>query len=205
MGRCDKFLRRFERIPNFITRDEADELIAWIDTAIEDGYLTDAPLKSVGGYDSRLTSRNYDGDVPFPQVAYDIRQRILDTFEWTPISKIEPINQGKGVMAIITRPGGDTKPHYDPLFRNPDNPQDFMPAVRFNIILQNAEKGGELYVEGENRACDELELHAYNVTRLKHWVTKVEGEKPRYIFLFGMLIPNDDWEFKKVRKKLDVC
>jgi hypothetical protein len=40
----------------------------------------------------------------------------------------------------------------------------------------------------------ERELHCYEVNQHTHAVTKVEGKTPRYILIFSMQVPYEDWE-----------
>ena len=177
---------RLERIPNFITEAERLELIDWMDKGVEDGVLSAGYSKGKFDYINRVTTRLSKKKVSYPKIAFDIQQRIIDAFEWTKYSKIEGISDGQGMICVITYPGGDTYKHKDPKLAGS--------AVRLNIVLQKPEAGGELHVEGENFACEERELHAYNVTENDHWVTEVEGDTPRYIWIFGMSVPLKDWE-----------
>jgi len=194
---------RLERIPEFISKEEQKTLIDWIDEKLSKGeipfgYTYDRVIRNHIINKKRRTTRVSEKPIDFPQVAYDTQKRLLDTFEWTDNCRIEPIcngNKESGMIVIATFPGGDTHKHRDSkviLGRS---------ATRFNIILQKPESGGELYVEGENFACDERELHCYNVTDNTHWVTEVQGDKPRYIWIFGMSIPQSDWENGKVSRK----
>lgn len=190
--------RRLERIPNFITKEEQEELIAWIEKGLENKSLVAGMSRGDYGYQFRKTTRLNKKKVNFPKVAYAIQQRILDSFNWTTKCQIEPIlNAGQecGMIAVATFDGGDTYKHRDPKLSPGKS------ATRFNIILQKPESGGELYVEGENCACDERELHCYNVTDSTHWVTEVHGDTPRYIWIFGMNVPHSEWESGQIYKK----
>jgi hypothetical protein len=184
---------RLERIPNFITEAERKELIAWMDDGIENGVLVAGFSRGEFGYTGRKTTRLNPGSTEFPKIAFDIQKRLLDSFEWTDKSMIEPLDGG-GMVAVVTYPGGDTYKHKDPKILSS--------AVRFNIILQKPVSGGELYVEGQNFSCDERELHCYNVTENEHWVTEVGGDITRYLWIFGMSIPYKDWEDGHIKRKV---
>lgn len=184
---------RLTRIPEFITEEERLELVSWMDKGIEDGILVKGLSRGQYGYKDRLTTRLNPDKITYPKVAFDIQRRILESFELTENCYIEPLGNG-GMICVAIYPGGDTYKHKDPKL--------YGSAVRFNIILQKPEAGGELYVEGENFACEERELHCYNVTKNQHWVTEVEGDTPRYIWIFGMSIPHKDWEDGHVKRKI---
>jgi len=186
---------RLEKIPNFISKEERKQLIDWMDKAIEDNIMVAGLSRGKLGYSKRKTTRIYDGRPNYPEVAYKIQKRLIDKFEWTNKCFIEPMPKKDGMLAVITYPGGDTYKHRDPKMVGS--------AVRFNIILQKPESGGELYVEGENFDSEEGELHCYNVTEQTHWVTEVEGSKPRYLWIFGMSVPYSDWEDGKVKQKVE--
>jgi len=182
---------RFERLPNFITEEEKFELIKWIDSNVDnDEYFSDSR------YTKRRTTRFVKTKVPFPQVAFDIQQRIIGTFEWTDKCSVELIGQGTGMIAIKIFPGDEgTFEHMDPKLLGRS-------STRFNIVLQKP-VGGELLVEGISRGCDERELHAYNVTETNHEMSPMEGDIPRYLWIFGMHVPHKEWEDGTIRIKED--
>ena len=101
------------------------------------------------------------------------------------------------MVAVATFIGGDTYKHRDPKLISGRS------ATRCNIVLQKPESGGELYVEGINFACDERELHCYNVTDNTHWVTETQGNKPRYLWIFGMCAPRIEWEDGHIKRKME--
>jgi hypothetical protein len=183
---------RLERLPDFITEAERKELIAWMEDSIEKGVLSAGLSRGKGGYTGRKTTR-FNPNPKFPKVAFDIQKRLINSFEWTDKAMIEPI-AGGGMIAVVTYPGGDTYKHRDPKILGS--------SVRFNIILQKPTSGGELYVEGQNFSGDERELHCYNVTENEHWVTEVGGDIPRYLWIFGMIMPYKDWEDGHIKRKV---
>ncbi len=201
---------RFDSYPDFISEEERLELIAWIDENVRKGVLKrglhTSTLKEWNGdteernapvcTDKRLTTRTNDDEFDFPQIAYDIQQRIIKDFAFTKNCYIETGGNAKndGMIAIVTKPGGKTYKHIDPMHNE-------LHAVRFNVLLQEPEDGGELFIEGVKYEIKERELHAYMATRYKHWVTEVKGDKSRYIWLFGFHVPKKDWEDFKIKRR----
>jgi len=192
---------RFDSYKDFITEAERVELIAWIDEGVKNKSLTKGKTREEGATSftdiaTSYTTRTNNNLFSFPKVAFDIQQRIIRSFSFTKGSFIEPFldSSDAGMVAQVTYSGGDTYKHTDP--RNGK-----LHSARFNVLLQAAEEGGELFIEGVNRNIKERELHAYMATNHEHWVSKAKGSKSRYIWIFGFSVPKDDWENFKIKRR----
>lgn len=184
---------RRESFKDFISEEERIEIKEWFDTCLDKGlYFKEGLSRGKWGYSYRLTTRQ-TSVVTFPKVVYNIFDRILKLFNFTESCVKEPTLQGEGIIAVATLRDGDTYAHKDP------TPFDDKSVIRFNIIIQEAEEGGELWVKPDTTSkvlwtLQERELHAYNVSDYVHAVSKVKGNVPRYILLFSICCPRDDWE-----------
>jgi hypothetical protein len=196
---------RFDSYPHFISEMERNLLVDWINRSIKENVLTkgkhrrlDNNRKEIGeliDVTTRVTTRTNERVFSFPQVAFDIQKRIINNFSFTKGCFIETNTNSSndGMIAIATHKDGDSYKHVDP---KPGN----LHAVRFNVLLQGAEEGGELFIEGVKRDIKERELHAYMATKHLHWVTKVKGNKSRYMWSFGFHVPKKDWFDYTIKK-----
>jgi len=173
---------RLDRYEDFITEEERLSLIDWMDNS---GKLVPGLSRGEFGYSSRKTTRLNEETILFPKEAYAIQKRIMDLYGFRG-GDVERVAKGSGMISVVTYPGGDTYKHTDPILGNKH-------AMRANIILQNAEEGGELYVAGEHISLKEKELHCYCATKHEHWVTEVKGDKTRYIWIFGFEVDGSLW------------
>ena len=174
---------RIDKHPEFITEEERLALIDWMDNS---GYLVKGFSRGEYDYELRYNTRLHRGLVVFPKVAYDIQKRIMELYGFK-TEDIDRAREGSGMVAVKTFVGGDTHKHTD-------HTNSGGHAVRLNVLLQKPDKGGVLHIEGERVDLEERELHGYMATAHEHWVTEVEGDNPRHIWIFGFEIDKDNWE-----------
>ena len=176
---------RFSRHENFITEEERLELLNWMKTSnkLVPGIVDDEERSRDN---NRLTTRLSKVVIKYPDVAYNIQKRIMELHGFKS-SDIERVANDSGMIAVRTLPGGSTFEHIDEQVGK-------RPAVRCNILLQESDEGGELYIEDKFFPIKEKELHCYSATKWKHRVGEVKGDKSRYIWLFGFEVENWDAE-----------
>jgi hypothetical protein len=90
-----------------------------------------------------------------------------------------------GVTILVTYNGGDAYEHNDPRSAT----GDFM--YRCNVLTQAPEGGADLYVNRKKIDVSVGDLHCYFASELLHQVTKIEGNTPRIMWLFGAYIPKE--------------
>lgn len=176
-------MMRIDRHRGFITEKERLTLIAWINSN-KDNYFVKGLSRGKLGYEKRVTTRIHTDHIEHPKEALDIQKRIMELYN-IPEDLIEKVGQD-GMITVVTKPGGDTYKHTDPILGNGH-------AVRFNVVLQEADTGGMLYVDNSFYPIEEKELHCYCATRWEHYVTEVLGSTERMIWIFGFEV-GDDWE-----------
>lgn len=175
-------MARFDLIENFISEEERLQLVKWFNDNLDNRAVfrlgVDAKSK-VRDYPYRLTTRGVR-NVPYPFVAYKIFERIMKAYA----------GEAEGMIAVATLPKGDTFNHVDPM-RGTDGRH----SLTLNVLVQGPESGGELTLDGEVRRVEERDLTVWCPTLYKHSVSRVEGSRNRYMWIFRLLV--DDiakWE-----------
>ena len=175
----------FDIVEDFITEDERLEYVDWFDNSFMTNQNLFIGVENHNGpklarYTSRLTK---EGAV-YPDVAYRVKQRIID--HYSPLVGIEDVDDNgytkDSMIAVAHLPGSDTYKHIDP-----DN------RITFNIIIQSPECGGRLSVLGIPRITPERALHAYPAGRYHHKVSRVEGNRRRYLWIYRFMVDHKEW------------
>jgi hypothetical protein len=180
---------RIEVVKNFISAEEMSRLNDWTKEAVEKEWLSYS--KTTGGMYTRLrkTTRLYGDRFEFPQFVRDLRDRVK---KFVDIEQYETLPHYKdGVLTSFVYPGGDVYKHIDTAVVCNMDPK--MATLHCNIVTKEATKGCEIYVEGQKIDAKAGDLHCYLVSRHEHWVTKNEGFTPRIIWMFGVILPADEW------------
>ena len=191
---------RFERHPAFISETERRELARWFDANVQAGGVLKPGLsRGRWGYGQRLTTRQQTR-FDMPEVARQIFNRVRGLYTWSEGCQPEPTAQREGINLVATLPGGDTYAHRDP------TPLEGFDVIRLNVLIQQAQAGGELWLMDENGQdqhwpIEERELHAYAASRHIHAVTTVQGSHPRYILLLSMCCPEGLWDAGRIPLK----
>ena len=180
---------RRESFKGFITEEERLELVDWFNTS---GSFNPGLSRGEWGYTARETTRQQK-QVDFPPLVHELKERAFGLFEFTHKCVPQSLPCSQPIIAVKTFNGGDTYSHRDPTLI------EGMAVLRLNVIIQKPESGGVLHVMDENGTVIEWEteqgeLHCYEVTQHTHAVTKTIGDKSRYILIFSMQVPYDDWE-----------
>ena len=192
---------RVERYKDFISEEERTELVSWFNYSIDNKINFYAGLsRGEWGYQKRCTTRNTD-KVKYPEVALRIFDRIINSFEFQDNCHKEILLNKEGIICNAIFPTGDNYYHKDTA-----HCKDGLSTIRFNIVLQKPDKGGILELtDFDGKVCEfefnEKELYCCNLSDYYHYVTTVEGSKPRYIILFSMCCDKDDWETGKIKFK----
>lgn len=175
---------------NFLTSDECKILTDICFLGVKEGWVGPGISRENFNYQNRFTSRLYMKDITYPDFVIDIRNKI---FKFMNISYYPLIvNHGsEGVVVSITYPGGDVYRHKDP--RSDNN----FAAFRCNVMTQSSNYGGNLYVDDQFIDIGVGDLHCYYASEQSHYVTEVEGDTSRVLWMFGVYRPLKD--FKKFK------
>lgn len=186
---------RIEIFRQFASPEECRELASWAE-AHQGTVLRHGKMRQ-GLWEGRLTSRNASGRPDFPLAAYRIMGRV-----WTGFAKPRPppeLNGGYGGMLVVChRPGSDTATHLDSASASGKD------TLRCNLLVQPAQAGGVLTVEGQVVPLGLGDLHCYVVTRHHHAVSMIEGNRPRILWLFGFGLDGEAWDEGRIDYKQPV-
>jgi len=167
---------------NFLLQEECNQLNGWVEEGIGKKWLDTSFDRSTGaGYTKRLTTRAYSSRFEYPEVVYQISNRITDFLDLhgTPKSLV---GGGKnGIIVSCTFPGGD-------LFSHKDGMDDSLHVLRCNVMTQAADDGAELFIDGNKIDIEVGDLHCYLASNVKHHVTQVKGNTSRIMWMFGYAI-----------------
>jgi hypothetical protein len=177
---------RIERHKNFITTEECTALNAWVDEGVERRWLDVGIDGRDFKYARRVTSRLYPERFEYPEFVRELSNRVRIFCGVSSYGVIEGHGRD-GVVVSCTFPGGDVYPHIDP--SGPDG----LATLRCNIMTRAADVGCVLYVGGQVVDIEVGELHCYLVSEHKHFVTPVEGNTNRVMWMFGAHVPSEDW------------
>jgi hypothetical protein len=182
---------RIEIIPNFVSNTELTELNAWANLGVQNKWLDEGNIAG-GKTTTRLTSRLYPERYEYPQFVLDLSEKVRSFMGIDGYSIVNGHGRD-GVVVSYTLPGGDVFKHKDPAIA------EGLAILRCNIVTQKADTGGELYVGDALVNAGVGDLHCYLASEHEHFVTTVEGNTPRILWIFGALVPADDWNSGKIK------
>lgn len=177
---------RIERIKNFLTQAECDALNAWTDLGVQNKWLDIGVTHKNLGYTGRFTSRMYGSRYVYPEIVLEISARVRS---YCGVSTY-PLIAGHGrdgVVVSCTFPDGDVYHHVDP------RSESGIATLRCNVMTRAADAGAVLHIGGQVVDIEVGELHCYLVSEHQHYVTKVEGNTSRVMWMFGAHVPAEDW------------
>jgi hypothetical protein len=183
---------RIDVFSNFATQEEINLLNEWTELGVENKWLDAGIAKEFVSTKTRLTSRFYAHRFNYPQEILKLSEKIRCYVGVNNYPLIEGHGRD-GVVVSYTYPGGDVYKHKDP------KSFDGLATLRCNILTRKADVGGVLYVDGQQVDVEVGDLHCYLVSEHEHWATKVEGETPRIMWMFGAHVPADDWNSGKIK------
>lgn len=183
---------RIERYKNFLSPEKCHALNVWVDEAVGKKWM-DVSISTEGiGYTKRVTSRLYGSRYEYPQVVLDVSNHIRSFCGVDSYGLIERHGRN-GVVVSCTFSGGDVYKHQDP------KSIGGLSALRCNVMTRGSDAGGKLYVNGKHIDIEVGELHCYLASDFEHYVTEVEGDTSRVLWMFGAYVPKEDWESGRIR------
>lgn len=180
---------------NFLSAAECAQLNEWVELGVKNKWLDKGLNQSADWtYNKRLTTRNYADRFDYPKVAYDVFDKITNFLDLQDLEK-SVCGAGKdGIVVSYTLPDGDVYKHVDPK-------EGELEVLRCNIITKDAEEGGKLYIGGKYIDVKQGDLHCYLPSTIEHYVTKVKGNTPRILWMFGYQCATD--RFNNIRNNYE--
>jgi hypothetical protein len=71
--------------------------------------------------------------------------------------------------------------------------------LRCTVVSSEPISGGDLVVEDTVFKVPELGIYFCLVSEHEHYLTEVQGDKPRIIWQFGFNVPAEDWNNFKIK------
>jgi hypothetical protein len=167
------------RIKQFLTQAQCNELNVWVGEAVKYKWLDCGVSRgSRWEYEDRLTTRAYGYRFEYPKIVHNVFEQITEFLGLHNLEKSEVGGGRDGVVVSCTFVDGDVYEHIDPM-------EGSKHVLRCNLMTQKANGGAKLYVNGEHIDIEVGELHCYLPSNVPHYVTKVEGQTPRILWMFG--------------------
>jgi hypothetical protein len=177
---------RLEITRNFLTPEECAALNEWAMQGVDRGWL-DTGISRGQPTRQRLTSRLYGSRFNTPEFVTAISEKIRDHAGVSNAPLV--LGHGRdGVVASCIYNGGDVFEHKDP--RNSFD----LATLRCNVMTQQPEAGGVLFIDGQEVQLNAGDLHCYLASEHSHFVSEVKGGTPRILWMFGACVPADDWD-----------
>ena len=164
----------------------------WVDEAVKNKWLDKGPDLHSLEDNVRVTSRMYGDRFVHPQLVLDISERIRKFCGVMDKSIIEEHGRN-GIVVSCTFPGGYVWSHLDP------RSSDKLSALRCNVLTRGADSGGVLHLEDQPIQLEVGELHCYLSSEHPHYVSKVEGNTSRVLWMFGAYVDPNDWNSGRIK------
>ena len=176
------------RKKQFISQFQCDEMNEWVNCAIEKKWLDFGIDPDLGwAYQKRLTTRAYGNRFEYPEIVYQIFEKISETLGLTDLPKSIAGGGRGGVVVSCTYADGDVYEHIDPM-------EGDRHVLRCNIMSQKADLGADLYIGNKRIDVEVGELHCYLPSDVPHYVTTAKGRTPRIMWMFGYQCSKDRFE-----------
>lgn len=167
-------------VRSFLDKEEAAALSEWINNKHRQPFFSDAGM----GGARRTTRYSYTG-FEFPPTSFAVRDRLQKVFaEFGGFAA--PFKDG--MVASCAYPGDTCRKHTDPAWERGHI------TVHCNVIVSAPDAGGEAVIGGKTFAMPERDLLCYPVSMLPHETLRVDGSRPRLMWVFGFCLPDTtDW------------
>jgi hypothetical protein len=172
--------------PNFLSKVECNRLNEIALQGVEEGWVGPGISRGSWGYSGRYTSRMYMKNQKYPQDVIDISNKIRKFMNIDHYPIIDG-HGSDGVVVSVTFNGGDVHSHRDPRSSNGDI------CYRCNVMTQEPDEGGILYVDDQPVNINVGDLHCYYASEQTHYVTEVKGSTPRILWMFGAYRPPENF------------
>lgn len=165
---------------NFLSEAECTTLNEWVDLGVQNKWLDNGLKMPEGKWTEtkRLTSRPYGDRFDYSPEVYAVQDKITSFLKLEDLAT-SVVGGGKnGIVVSYTLQGGDVHKHKDPK-------EGALEVLRCNIVSKDTESGGELYVGDDKIDIGVGDLHCYLASTVEHYVTEVQGQTPRILWMFG--------------------
>jgi hypothetical protein len=133
----------------------------------------------------------FSPEIVFPKTALDIQNR-LKTLLSLQDKDIHTLSHDTSIIVNCS---------FAParVIKHRDGGQYGLSLLRCNVLSSAPEAGGLLHVEDTPIEQNELSVYFCLVTDYYHYVTAVEGNKPRILWQFGFNVEKEAWESGQIK------
>jgi hypothetical protein len=182
---------RVEILENFVTKEDAAVLNEFTLNGIREGSFTEGVAsKHLNPPNVQMVTR-FSPKTVFPKVALDIQNKL----------KVLLGLEDKDIHTFFHPTSIVVNCSFAParVFRHKDHKQNDLSLLRCNVLSSAPEAGGVLHVEDKPIEQPELSVYFCLVTDYYHYVTAVEGDKPRILWQFGFNVDKEAWESGQIK------
>tara|TARA_A100001201_G_scaffold116762_1_gene100370 strand:- start:874 stop:1482 length:609 start_codon:yes stop_codon:yes gene_type:complete len=191
-------------VKNFITDEEVKVLNQWTLDHYKNPYFMD-PKMNKDDKQTRFTTRHaygrckeyQDYKVEYPKEVYDIQKRLFDYLKVKENTIAPWPSFTDGICTTIAFSPGSCCKHTDPVY------YENTYTLHCNFVTQNPEIGGITYVEDVPYQFKEKDMLMYITSHLDHEVTKISGDNPRILWVYGFCILKEELEVIFNHKKIN--
>lgn len=181
----------YKIIKNFITKDEANQIINWLDSvnhtdrdsnhhlteiskiSNSKSYMFDISNTELTNYITKFQSVSNVSGNDLPEFIYNINNRISENFK---ISK-----ENMFLQAVDMGKGGKINPHYDASING---------YVNYKCNISVLSEDYDFFLDKEILKIQETDLYCFEASLYKHWTNEFNT---RRVFLsFGFILKYED-------------
>jgi len=184
-------LQSYKIKKNFITKDEANQIVNWLDSVKHTGndsnhhltelakvlkgrsYIFDISNTTLTNYITKFQSISDVSDNTLPEFIYNIIDRISEAFNFS--------KNNVFLQAVDMNKGGKINPHYDAAIDG---------YVNYKCNISVLSEDYDFYVDKESVNIKETDLYGFEASLYKHWTNEFNS---RRVFLsFGFVLKYED-------------
>lgn len=186
---------RIEIIKQFVTDEEARLLNDFVLDCVKKGLFENGRAsKHLNADGTHMVSR-FNKELKYPEVAYVLKQRIMNFFGLKEEDTFSMFNQS-GLAVNCTFKDGQLWEHLDAR-------QNDKSLLRCTVVTSQPTIGGIFHVEKKPVILEDNDLYACLVSEHQHFCTKNEDDKPRIVWQFGFNVNKEDWNSGKIKVNND--
>ena len=181
-------LETYKLKKNFITKDEVNQIVDWIDSVNHNGNDSNHHLTELS---KTLNGKSYIFDISNTQLTNyitkfqsisDVSKEILPDFIYKIIDRIsEEFNFPKDnifLQSVDMNKGGKINPHYDASIDG---------YVNYKCNISVLSEDYDLFLDKDSIKIQETDLYGFEASLYKHWTNEFNS---RRVFLsFGFILP----------------
>jgi hypothetical protein len=169
----------------FVTIEEANILNNFVLNSIQNGLFENGKASKYLNADGVHMVSRFNKNLEFPQIAFDIRKRIMNKYGFQEKDVFKNFNDS-GIVVNCTFKNGQLWNHID----SSNNPYALL---RCNVVTSQPSKGGIFHVDNKPLSINDGDMYACLVSEHNHKATINEDEKPRIVWQFGFNVYANKW------------